>query len=1188
MLRIRTGYSFHTAFGHLEDVAKQLADEPFWPITDRNSTFGFNRWSKLAKKHKKKPVFGVELAVTPRLGDNKPTLDFWTFIAKDDIKFINQLVSLATSNPGKEPSLTYEQAQKAEGVFKIAGERCQLQHMQPADDLFIALSPALPRGLYNAAKEQFNFAATSDNLYPSQEDKELYRIALGRRANTQTYPQWILNDQEWDQAIDFATEDEKLRAIENSKTILEHSSADLKKATLLVPEKPKTLEQLCVEGAVKLNCNLDDPVYKARLEKELKLIAEKQFEDYFFIIADLVNWAKERMIVGPARGSSCGSLVCYLLGITSVDPIPYGLIFERFIDVQRADLPDIDIDFSDARRELVFNYAESKYGKHRVARLGTVGMFKPKSAIKQAASQLRVPGWKVDKVIDNIIVRSSGDSRAMQQLEDTLNDTEAGRNLIKDHPEIKIAGKMEGHPNNASQHAAGIVLTEKPINEYVAIDEKTGAAMCDKKDAEDLNLLKIDALGLTQLSIFERTLQLLGKTDTSASRFFETIPLNDQKAFDVLNKGHFSGVFQFMGGALKSLTKQIDINKLDDLVNITALARPGPMASGGANEWVKRRNGQSKVSYPHPEFEKHLAETLGIVIFQETVMNIGREVGDLSWDDVTQLRKSMSKSLGKEYFDQFGDRWKAGAVKKGIPAHTLEKIWNDLTSMGAWCLDGKTKLRNPFPNQFSKKEFTLEQLFEAGGLAPEKRQQGSAFKHRRQSLFCWDGTGIKPKPTLAIVKGGKKKVYEVKTASGKKIVASADHSFLRPTGFYKKLKEMQVGELVMVFGDRQLSPRKAKTGVGQGAHNHKALVYKGKGGTWHQAMQRDKICCRCKRRKTQEIHHINMDHKDHRLKNLMGLCRVCHKLYHREAGQVPKAWQRGWGIKSDAIVSIKPLGIRETYDIVMPAPHNNFLANDFVVHNSFNKSHAVAYGLVSYYCCYLKAHYPLEFAAATLDAESDPMRQIQLLRELEKEGIKYTPVDPDHSTDKWAIVDGRLIGPLTNIKGIGPATVAEILENRKNNTEIRMTLRKKLERAKTPIDSLYPVREKIMNMDLAGMNIFSKPNDVIDVQCGLNGEVMILAVAKKIAPRDENEAVNIAKRGGRVLSGPTKSLNLFFQDDTDEIFCKIDRFKFERLGAEVVERGKAGKALYAVKGTVPKDFRMISVSNIRYLGDLDA
>lgn len=951
---IRSGFSFRTAVGYLPDVLSRI-QEIGWsvaPICDRSSTFAFTKFTKLAQKANLKVVYGVELGVVPKLDERKPVVDYWRFLAIDSLRPLHDLIALATSNPGLEPSLTYAQALSAEGLIKIAGERVQQSSIPMSfvglETFFISLSPATPKGLFLEAKKRgHRFIACSDNVFPRKEDQEFYRVTLGKRSNTQTYPQHILSDDEWHEATKYvAPKQDQDAAILNRDAAFASCHTMMKQATLLIPEKPKTLRQMCVEGAKKLKVNLKDKVYSERLNRELALIAEKKFEDYFYVIADMINWAKQRMIVGPARGSSCGSLVCFLIGITTIDPIPFGLIFERFIDTTRTDLPDIDIDFSDQRRQLVFDYAEQKYGRDHVARLGTVGMFKPRSALNQVGISLQIPRWQVEKVLDGVIERSGGDSRALQMLEDTLTDTEAGRQLLKDYPEVKIANRLEGHPNNASQHAAGIVITQEPIAEYVAIDSRTKSAMVDKKDAEELNLLKIDALGLTQLSIFERTLQLIGKPDRNG--FLETIPLNDSAAFDVLNKGHFAGVFQFVGFSLNSVVKQIIIEKLDDLVAITALARPGPMGTGGTNLWIKRKLGQEKIIHLNPLLSELTKETYGIIIYQEQVLRIVREIGNLSWKDTSDLRKAMARSLGNEFFEGYWEKFKVGALKNGVEESIAREIWEQVNTMGSW---------------------------------------------------------------------------------------------------------------------------------------------------------------------------------------------------------------------------------------------------------SFNKSHAVAYGIVSYYSLWLKAHHPLEFAAATLDAESDPQKQIALLRELKSEGIDYVAVDPDHSTDKWEPITTdrgqRLVGPLTSIKGIGPATVLEILDARKSGKPIRETLRKRLEQATTGLDTLYPISDRVQQLypDLSAINIVSQPTPIAKVQCGINGEVMIIGVVKKIAPKDENQQVSVAKReaAGRrgLLSGPTQALNLFIQDDTDEIFAKIDRYRYPHLGIPIVDRGRAGKALYALKGSCPSGFRMLSVTAVKYLGDME-
>jgi DNA polymerase-3 subunit alpha len=607
-------------------------------------------------------------------------------------------------------------------------------------------------------------------------------------------------------------------------------------------------------------------------------------------------------------------------------------------------MPDIDIDFSDQQRYMVFDYINQRYGSERVARLGTVALFKPRSALQEVGAALRIPRWKCDAVAESLIERSSGDSRALQTLEDTLRSMPAGKRLLEDHPNAIVVTRFEGHPRHYSQHAAGIVIANEPIAKYVAVDHRTGATMCDKKDAEEgYNLLKIDALGLTQLSVFEDCLEMAGLPKDT----LEKISLDDPAAFEVLNKQQWSGIFQFNGMALQSITKQFRVDKFDDIVSVTALGRPGPLASGGAHEWIRRRNGVNPVTYPSPIFEPYMKDTLGIVLYQEQVMEIGRNIGDLDWGQVTALRKAMSKSLGKEYFDQFGDPWKAGAIAKGVDPTAAEKIWDDLCAYGAW---------------------------------------------------------------------------------------------------------------------------------------------------------------------------------------------------------------------------------------------------------SFNKSHSVAYGIISYWCCWLKAHYPFEFAAATLSHENDPARQIQMLREMVAEGYEYIPVDLEYSTAKWVVGsrDGKrmLVGPLQNVYGIGPKTVQSIIACRARNEKMPDKVRKLFADPKTPIDSIWPIRDAFRRLmpDPLERNIVTPPTPIVDLQIQQNDyEAMVFCTFSKINPRDENEAVIIARRGFEIKDGLTASLNLQLTDDTDTIFGKIDRWKFPKLGQEIVDRGKTGKALYAVKGTIKGNtsFRMMMIKQVRYIGDME-
>ena len=940
---IKTGYSFRTAIGHLPNVTSRLK-ELGWdaaPIADRGNTFGHVSWSRACKDAELRPVYGVEIGVTAEPYAKKPAMDHWVFLAKERLVDLNNLIVEATDVEGKEPLITYDTALSAPGVIKIAQEASVSAMIDyDAPDLFVALSPATSLGLYREARDAgARFLAMPRNFYPREEDQELYRIMLGRfRANTQTYPMHITSDEEILRHLKLLRITSDIsEAVEMRREVLASCTAGLETAKLLKYGSKVPLRDLCLEGAKRLGVDLTNNVYNDRMERELALIREKNFEDYFFIIADLVSYAKKYMVVGPARGSSCGSLVCYLLGITAIDPIPHGLIFERFIDITRADLPDIDLDFSDTNRQMVMDYAEKKYGD-RVARLGSVGKFQPRSALARVGVSLRIPSWQVTKVADTAIKRMMGDSRKSSTIEDTLTETDAGRAMVKEFPDSRIVTQFEGHPDHAGIHAAGLVVTDLPVTTYVAVDKRSKTAMCDKYDAEALNLLKIDVLGLTQLSIFERTMELLDLDPISG--WLEKIPIDDKAAFEVLNRQKYCGVFQFTGAAMRGLAKQIQFDSLDDIVAATALVRPGPMASGGTDQWVQRRSGAQRVNYPHPLLEEYLSETYGVMVYQEQVLRIGREVGDLSWADVTALRKAMSKSLGKEYFDKFGDRWKEAAIAKGLPKEVAGSFWNEMCQFGAW---------------------------------------------------------------------------------------------------------------------------------------------------------------------------------------------------------------------------------------------------------AFNKSHSVSYAYVSYWCAYLKAHYPVEFAAATLDAEMDPVKQIAILRELRDEGIGYVAVDPEKSIDKWiSMDDGRLLGPLTNIKGIGPAKVHDIMVKRKEGKRLPPGLIKLLERPRTAVDSLYPIRDRINELYPNGLEhmIATPIRSVRDCQPGSQGERVILVVPTRLVPKDENEPVKVAKRGYKV-KGPSQALNMFVRDDDDEMFAKIGRTLYEDIGKKMQEHARVGKAIWGLRGWVPENFRMLDINFIKLLGDLD-
>jgi DNA polymerase III alpha subunit len=922
---------------------------PVAPITDRASTFGWVRWEALAKKNDLRPVFGVELAVAESIHEKKPTVDYWTFIAIDEVAPINRLVELATEQFRYQPLLTYAQAMAAEGVYRVVGHRAKLELVEPSPTTVYGLCGASAKGhVKRAIASGLRMVAATENFYPRIEDEGLYEVLCGRGASTQTYQQHIQSDAEWLEEVGRKSvlgEAELKAALSLRNDIWGQCKAGLRSAEIVHPPHPKPLREMCIDGAARIGCDLSRPEYAARMDLELELIAAKNFEDYFYLVADLCQWARKEMAVGPARGSSCGSLVCYLLEITTVDPIPFGLIFERFIDLNRSDLPDVDIDFSDQQRHRVFDYLRKTYGIDRVARLGTVAMFKARSSLQEAGAALKIPRWKCDAVAESLIERSGADSRATDTLIDTLMQTVPGKELLAEYPEAVIAGQMEGHPRHYSQHAAGVVVASEPISNYVAIDHRTNATMCDKIDAEGrLGLLKIDALGLTQLSVFEDAVYAAGMTMQDLQR----VPLDDEASFAVLNRGEFSGIFQWNGNALQSLTRQVVVDRFNDIVAISALARPGPLATGGATQWANRRMSGTIPPGIHPMLDSLTSDTYGVVIYQEQVMRIVREMGGLSWADTSSVRKGMSKSLGNEFFEQFKKKFVDGSGPNGVPEEKAVEIWDQINTFGSW---------------------------------------------------------------------------------------------------------------------------------------------------------------------------------------------------------------------------------------------------------AFNKSHAVAYGYISYWCCWLKANHPFEFAAATLTHESDPARQIELLREMRNEGYDYLPVDADLSTDKWTAgsKDGKkvLVGPLQNVKGIGPKLVSQIIGARSRGEPMPERAKKLLADPKTDIDSLSPVSDAFKRVmpDPSERNINTPPTPIGKLKPSKEPyEAMVFCTPIKINPRDENEIINVQKRGHEITDGRTDFLQVRLSDDSGTIMGKVNRFNFKNLGPEIINKGRVGKSLWAFKGkiyTVGDNFLVFSITQSRYIGDVE-
>lgn len=697
-LDIKSDYSFLKAYGNPEQIIERVkaTGETSFGIADIASTWGHIPFSKAAKKAGCKVILGVQLPVVPELETKSARHDLVTLLARDAAGLEEQYeaLSLATRQFYYRPRLTWEQVANLKGNVRIinritpATEK-HLSTMQGMWFLGAAPSPSYTLSLARSARHPVVAAASP--AYPEPRYKEAYQLAVsvGTARKTQEVEApdaWIfrrgeLNSKFMEIGIG---KDEVNRWLNATQEIADGCNATVPEAQNIKPGLPITVEEWCSKGAATRGVDLSVEPYKSRLIYELGLIKQKGFEDYFLLIADLIAWAKDRMFVGPARGSSAGSLVCYLMGIVEVNPLTYGLMFERFIDVTRTDLPDVDIDFPDERRDEVFTYLADKYGPERVARLGTVSLFKARSALNDVAKSYSIPKWEVEKLTDVLIERSGGDARANMTIEDTINQFDVGKQLLEKFPDLKMAAVLEGHVRHTGKHAAGVVIANDAIRRYCAIDHyKGGVAQISKYDAESIGLMKIDALGLKTLSVIQDCCDMAGMDP----RDLYTYPIDDQKAFDIFQRDKVAGIFQFEGYAVRSLMRQMGVENFNDIVALTSLARPGPLHCGGANEFIVRRTGSKDWDYIHPSLHPHTVHTYGTIVYQEQVMSITRDLGDMDWMDVNALRRAMSKSLGEEFFNKYRDKFFVGTRRKNIPDSIALEIWNEMCTFGSWAFN---------------------------------------------------------------------------------------------------------------------------------------------------------------------------------------------------------------------------------------------------------------------------------------------------------------------------------------------------------------------------------------------------------------------------------------------------------------------------------------------------------------------
>ncbi|MCS7249600.1 MAG: DNA polymerase III subunit alpha [candidate division WOR-3 bacterium] len=543
-----------------------------------------------------------------------------------------------------------------------------------------------------AKDNQVNLVATNDCHYLSKEDYYVHDILLCIQTNKKIDDQKRLKFES--KELYFKSKEEMAKLFEGLEEALRNSWEIAERATLYLDtsgknfhlpkfQKPKDFEsnyqylsylvrkglENLKEKNLEIKNNFDK--YLSRLNYELSLIEKIGFTDYFLIVKDIIDFAKrENIPVGPGRGSAVGSLVLYTLGITNIDPLKYGLMFERFINPERVTMPDIDIDFSDEEREKVIDYLKKRYGEENVAQIITFGRMMARAVIRDVGRVMGIPLEEIDMIAKTLPMNL--------ELAEAYEKVPEFRGLIDSKKEYKKlyenALKLEGVARHASIHASGIVIAPGRLIDYVPLYKTTDGDICTQYDMDSLaavGLLKMDILGLKTLRVIEETYQLVIKNNKEIKR---EVPFDDKKTYELLGEGKTLGVFQLESAGMREILRKLNPTTIEDLIAVLALYRPGPLLSGDVERFIRRKKGKEEIVYPNPLLEDVLKETYGMILYQEQVMQIAAKIADFTLGEADILRRAMSKKI-PELMTEMKEKFILKAKNKGIKEEEAQQIF---------------------------------------------------------------------------------------------------------------------------------------------------------------------------------------------------------------------------------------------------------------------------------------------------------------------------------------------------------------------------------------------------------------------------------------------------------------------------------------------------------------------------------
>ncbi|MCS7213266.1 MAG: DNA polymerase III subunit alpha [Candidatus Calescibacterium sp.] len=491
------------------------------------------------------------------------------------------------------------------------------------------------------------------------------------------------------------------QTLETHEDIIKKCNFEFKKSKELRIPNPynqnpdEVLRTKAYEGLRKLlekkklkKMNFNEEEYYKRLETEISVISKKNFSSYFLVVEDFITEAKRRGIpVGPGRGSAAGSIVSWALGITELDPIQYGLIFERFLNPEREKIPDIDVDFCKARRDEVLEYVSEKYGKDSVCHIITFGTFGARTAIRDVGRILDEPPEHVSYLAELVPQEPS----RKWTLDDAYNEIQEFRNAVESNPKFRKifekAKRLEGLIRHVGSHASGFLISDKPITEYTSVHRsKDGlTTQFEMENLEKIGLVKFDFLGLETLTVIQKTFDLI-KQKYGIELSYDNIPLDDRKTYEMIKKGDTFGVFQFESSGMRDMLMKLEPSEFKDLIAAVALYRPGPIQSGMVSDYVERKKGIKPVTYPHPSLEPILKETYGNFLYQEQIMFTANILAGFTMSEADILREAMGKKKA-DLMASMRERFISGCISNGIDKSLAEEIFDIMEKFSGYAFN---------------------------------------------------------------------------------------------------------------------------------------------------------------------------------------------------------------------------------------------------------------------------------------------------------------------------------------------------------------------------------------------------------------------------------------------------------------------------------------------------------------------